>query len=158
MATMWTTDKDGIIPALLAAEITARMGRDPGEIYNEFTREFGANRFTDRVEAPASPAEKELLGKLFTATGEAHRAYPGEKSRRCSPAAPGNGASIGGLKVACGKRLVCGAPFGPGGISTRFIVKASGGADHLQQILSEAQAIVTDTLSGSSGKGTNTKP
>ena len=60
---VWTTDKDGIIPALLAAEITARMGRDPGEIYRELTREFGEPVY-DRVEAPATPEQKELLENL----------------------------------------------------------------------------------------------
>jgi phosphoglucomutase len=60
---VWTTDKDGIVPALLAAEITARMGRDPGEIYHELTREFGEPAY-DRVEAPATPDQKELLAKL----------------------------------------------------------------------------------------------
>ena len=60
---VWTTDKDGIVPALLAAEITARMGRDPGEIYRELTREFGEPAY-DRVEAPATPAQKEMLSKL----------------------------------------------------------------------------------------------
>ena len=71
--TVWTTDKDGIVPALLAAEITARMGRDPGEIYRELTREFGEPVY-DRVEAPATPEQKELLAKLSPAAGQAHRA------------------------------------------------------------------------------------
>ena len=60
---VWTTDKDGIVPALLAAEITARTGRDPGDIYQELTREFGEPAY-DRVEAPATPAQKAMLGKL----------------------------------------------------------------------------------------------
>jgi hypothetical protein len=62
-SSVWTTDKDGIVPALLSGEITARMGRDPGEIYRELTREFGEPAY-DRVEAPATPAQKEMLSKL----------------------------------------------------------------------------------------------
>ena len=70
---VWTTDKDGFIPCLLAAEITARTGRDPGEIYRELTREFG-EPFYDRVEAPATPAEKAVLAKLSPGRNQAHRA------------------------------------------------------------------------------------
>ena len=80
--TVWTTDKDGIVPALLAAEITARMGRDPGEIYHELTREFGEPVY-DRVEAPATPDQKELLAKLSAQAGQAHRA-----GRRKNPDCP----------------------------------------------------------------------
>ena len=69
---VWTTDKDGIVPALLAAEITARMGRDPGEIYRELTREFGEPVY-DRVEAPATPEQKELLEKLSPQQVRSHR-------------------------------------------------------------------------------------
>ena len=69
---VWTTDKDGIVPALLAAEITARMGRDPGEIYRELTREFGEPAY-DRVEAPATPEQKELLAKLSPQQVQDHR-------------------------------------------------------------------------------------
>ena len=70
---VWTTDKDGIVPALLAAEITARMGRDPGEIYRELTREFGEPVY-DRVEAPATPDAEEAAGDALAAAGQAHRA------------------------------------------------------------------------------------
>ena len=80
--TVWTTDKDGIVPALLAAEITARMGRDPGEIYGELTREFGEPVY-DRVEAPATPDQKELLGETFAQAGQAHRV-----GRRKNPDCP----------------------------------------------------------------------
>src|SRR5439155_16688572 len=95
--TVWTTDKDGMVPALLAAEITARLGRDPGEIYQLITREFGEPAY-DRVEAPATPEQKELLAKLspeqvkFTELG-------GEKIQTVLTHAPGNGAPIGGLKA-----------------------------------------------------------
>ena len=78
---VWTTDKDGIVPALLAAEITARMGRDPGEIYRELTREFGEPVY-DRVEAPATPEQKETAGETLAAAGPAHRAG-GRKNPDC---------------------------------------------------------------------------
>ena len=68
---VWTTDKDGIVPALLAAEITARMGRDPSEIYRDLARELGEPLY-DRVESPATPEQKELLPEAFTAAGPAH--------------------------------------------------------------------------------------
>ena len=79
---VWTTDKDGIVPALLAAEITARMGRDPGEIYRELTREFGEPVY-DRVEAPATPEQKETAGETLAAAGPVHRA-----GRRKNPDRP----------------------------------------------------------------------
>ena len=69
---VWTTDKDGIVPALLSAEITARMGRDPGEIYRELTREFGEPVY-DRVEAPATPDAKENAGETVAAADPVHR-------------------------------------------------------------------------------------
>jgi phosphoglucomutase len=89
--TVWTTDKDGIVPALLAAEITARMGRDPGEIYRDLTREFGEPLY-DRVEAPATPEQKARLANLSPEQMTAHRAswrthsscpHPGARQRCC---------------------------------------------------------------------------
>ena len=80
--TVWTTDKDGIIPALLAAEITARMGRDPGEIYRDLTRELGEPVY-DRVEAPATPEQKGRPGEALAGAGHAHRA-----GRRNDPDGP----------------------------------------------------------------------
>ena len=103
---VWTTDKDGIIPALLAAEITARMGRDPGEIYRDLTREFG-EPFYDRVQAPATPEQKELLAKLSPQQVKITE-LAGEKIQTVLTHAPGNGAPIGGLKVSSRERLVRG--------------------------------------------------
>jgi len=94
---VWTTDKDGIVPALLAAEITARMGRDPGEIYHELTREFG-EPLCDRVEAPPTPDQKELLAKLSPRQIKLTE-LAGEKIQTVLTQAPGNGAPIGGVKV-----------------------------------------------------------
>ena len=96
--TVWTTDKDGIILALLAAEITARMGRDPGEIYRELTREFGEALY-DRIEAPATPEQKAMLWRLSPQQVRLTE-LAGEKVQTILTRAPGNGAPIGGLKKA----------------------------------------------------------
>jgi len=141
--TAWTTDKDGIVPALLAAEITARMGRDPGEIYRELTREFGEPVY-DRVEASATPEQKELLTKLSPKQVKLTE-LAGEKIQAVLTHAPGNGAPIGGLKVVAESGWFAARPSG-----TENIYKIYGesfrGADHLHRILDEAQTIVSDTL------------
>jgi phosphoglucomutase len=147
--TVWTTDKDGIVPALLAAEITARMGRDPGELYNELTSEFGDPAY-DRVEAPATPDQKELLAKLSPRQVKITE-LAGEKIQTVLTHAPGNGAPIGGLKVVAGSGWFAARPSG-----TENIYKIYGesfrGKDHLRRILEEAQTIVTDTLAASGGE------
>jgi len=144
--TVWTTDKDGIVPALLAAEITARMDRDPGEIYGELTREFGEPVY-DRVEAPATPEQKEILGKL---SPEQVRStdLAGEKVQSILTRAPGNGASIGGLKVAAESGWFAARPSGTENIY-KIYAESFRGADHLRRILEEAQTIVSDALSAS---------
>jgi phosphoglucomutase len=144
--TVWTTDKDGIVPALLAAEITARMDRDPGEIYGELTHEFGEPVY-DRVEAPATPEQKEILGKL---SPEQVRStdLAGEKVQAILTRAPGNGASIGGLKVAAESGWFAARPSGTENIY-KIYAESFRGADHLRRILEEAQTIVSDALSAS---------
>ncbi len=144
--TVWTTDKDGIVPALLAAEITARMDRDPGEIYGELTREFGEPVY-DRVEAPATPEQKEILGKL---SPEQVRStdLAGEKVQSILTRAPGNGASIGGLKVAAESGWFAARPSGTENIY-KIYAESFREADHLRRILEEAQTIVSDALSAS---------
>jgi hypothetical protein len=94
---VWTTDKDGIVPALLSSEITARMGRDPGEIYRELVREFGEPAY-DRVEAPATPEQKQRLTQLSPKQILSAQ-LADEKIQTILTQAPGNGAPIGGLKV-----------------------------------------------------------
>ena len=148
--TVWTTDKDGIVPALLAAEITARMGRDPGEIYRELTREFGEPVY-DRVEAPATPDQKILLGKLsprqVTLTDLA-----GEKIQTVLTHAPGNGAPIGGLKVLAENGWFVARPSGTEDIY-KIYAESFNGADHLRRILEDAQMIVNDALAGAASPG-----
>jgi phosphoglucomutase len=140
---VWTTDKDGIVPALLAAEITVRMGRDPGELYRELTREFGEPAY-DRVEAPATPQQKKLLAKLSPRQVTLSE-LAGEKIESVLTSAPGNDASIGGLKVSTASGWFAARPSG-----TENIYKIYGesfrGEDHLRRILKEAQTIVDHAL------------
>jgi phosphoglucomutase len=140
---VWTTDKDGITPALLAAEITARMGRDPGEIYSELTSQFGEPVY-DRVEAPATPEQKAVLAKLSPQQVRSTD-LAGEKIQTVLTCAPGNGAPIGGLKVIAPSGWFAARPSGTENIY-KIYAESFRGADHLRLILEEAQAIVNDTL------------
>jgi phosphoglucomutase len=143
---VWTTDKDGIVPALLAAEITARMGRDPGDLYQDLTREFGEPLY-DRVEAPATPAEKELLGRLSPQQVR-FKDLAGEKIQTILTRAPGNDAPIGGLKVVAKSGWFAARPSGTESIY-KIYAESFSGADHLRRILEEAQTIVSDALATS---------
>jgi len=135
----WTTDKDGLVPALLSAEIIARSGRDPGEIYAALARELGESSF-DRVEAPASTEQKKRLSKL-TPQQIRSAELAGEPIQQILTQAPGNGASIGGLKVVAASGWFAARPSG-----TEEIYKIYGesfkGEEHLRRIFAEAQAIV----------------
>ncbi|MHB8972087.1 MAG: phosphoglucomutase (alpha-D-glucose-1,6-bisphosphate-dependent) [Pirellulaceae bacterium] len=140
---VWTTDKDGIVPALLAAEITARMGRDPGEIYRELTREFGEPVY-NRVEAPATPEQKQMLERL--SPQQIRRAdLAGEKIQTVLTRAPGNGAPLGGLKVVAESGWFAARPSGTESIY-KIYAESFRGAEHLRHILEEAQTIVNDAL------------
>ena len=108
--TVWTTDKDGLVPNLLAAEITARTGKDPGEHYQELTAEFGTPYYT-RIDAPATPEQKTRLEKLSPEAVVTAK-LAGEPITAKLTAAPGDGAPIGGLKVLTDERLVCRPAFG----------------------------------------------
>jgi phosphoglucomutase len=143
---VWTTDKDAIIPALLAAEITARMDRDPGEIYTELTREFGEPVY-DRVDAPATPEQKELLGRLSPQQVRLTE-LAGEKIRTILTRAPGNDASIGGLKVIAETGWFAARPSGTENIY-KIYAESFRGADHLHTIMEQAQTIVSDALAAS---------
>ena len=137
---VWTTDKDGIVPALLSAEITARMNRDPGELYRDLVREFGES-FYDRVEAPATPAQKEMLGRL-SPQQVSSADLAGEKIQAILTNAPGNDASIGGLKVIAKSGWFAARPSGTEDIY-KIYAESFRDADHLRRIEEEAQAIVT---------------
>ena len=143
---VWTTDKDAIVPALLAAEITARMDRDPGEIYRELTREFGEPVY-DRVDAPATPEQKELLGRLSPQQVRLTD-LAGEKIRTILTRAPGNNAPIGGLKVIAESGWFAARPSGTENIY-KIYAESFRGADHLHSIQEEAQTIVSDALAAS---------
>jgi phosphoglucomutase len=141
--TVWTTDKDGIVPALLAAEITARVGRDPGEIYHELMREFGEPVY-DRVEAPATPDQKERLAKLSPKQVKLTE-LAGESIQTVLTDAPGNGAPIGGLKVVSESGWFAARPSGTESIY-KIYAESFRGVDHLRHILTEAQTIVNEAL------------
>jgi len=140
---VWTTDKDGIIPSLLAAEITARMGRDPGEIYHEITHEFGEPVY-ERVEVSATLKQKELLKKL-SQENIIYTNLAGEKIQTIRTSAPGNGAPIGGVKVGAESGWFVARPSGTEEIY-KIYAESFRGAEHLHRILEEAQAIVSEAL------------
>jgi len=140
---VWTTDKDGIIPALLAAEITARTGHDPGEIYRDLTREFGEPVY-DRVEAPATAEQKALLEKL-SAEQVRITDLAGDKIQTILTRTPGNGEPIGGLKVIAESGWFAARPSGTEDIY-KIYAESFRGADHLRRIVEEAQGIVSAAL------------
>ena len=140
---VWTTDKDGIVPALLAAEITARMGRDPGELYRDLTRDFGEPAY-DRVDAPATPAQKDLLGKLSPDHVRLTE-LAGERIQSVLTQAPGNGAPIGGLKVVAESAWFAARPSGTEDIY-KIYAESFRGPPHLARVLEEAQAVVNAAL------------
>jgi phosphoglucomutase len=140
---VWTTDKDGIVPCLLAAEMTARTGHDPGEIYHKLTREFGEPVY-DRIEAAATPEQKAMLAKLSPSQVKITE-LAGEKIQTVLTQAPGNGAPIGGLKVAAQNGWFAARPSGTEDIY-KIYAESFQGADHLRRILEEAQTIVSDSL------------
>jgi phosphoglucomutase len=140
---VWTTDKDGIILSLLAAEITARMGRDPGEIYHELTRELGEPAY-DRIEAPATADQKKLLANLSPRQVTLAE-LAGEKIQAVLTHAPGNGAPIGGLKVVAASGWFAARPSGTEDIY-KIYAESLQGANHLRRIEEEAQEIVSAAL------------
>jgi phosphoglucomutase len=136
---VWTTDKDGIILDLLAAEITAKVGRDPGEIYRDLEREFGSPVY-ERMDAYAAPAQKAALKKLSPQMVRAEQ-MAGEPVRAKLTHAPGNGASIGGLKVVTDNGWFAARPSGTEDIY-KIYAESFKDSEHLRWIQTEAQAIV----------------
>ena len=141
--TVWTTDKDGIIPALLAAEIRARTGRDPGELYRELAGEFGSPVY-ERVDAPATAEQKEILKRLSPEQVRTDR-LAGEKIEVVLSRAPGNGEPIGGIKVAAQSGWFAARPSGTEEIY-KIYAESFTGPDHLHRIIEEAQAMIADAL------------
>jgi phosphoglucomutase len=147
--TVWTTDKDGPIMDLLAAEIMARTGKDPGEHYRDLTAEFGTPYYT-RIDAPATPEQKASLQKLSPEAVK-ESSLAGEPISAKLTRAPGNNASIGGLKVVAGSGWFAARPSGTENIYKIYAESFKDEA-HLNTILSEAQAIVSNALDPAKGK------
>jgi phosphoglucomutase len=147
--TAWTTDKDGLIMDLLAAEITARTGKDPGEHYRELVSEFGASYYT-RIDAPATPEQKLKLAKL-SADAVTAESLAGEPIIAKLTRAPGNNAPIGGLKVVAASGWFAARPSGTENIYKVYAESFKNQA-HLNSILAEAQGIVNSALSFSKGQ------
>ena len=141
--TAWTTDKDGIALALLAAEITARSGRDPGVLYTELTQALGSP-VADRLEAAASPQQKKQLAALEPQSIAAVD-LAGEKIDSILTHAPGNGAPIGGIKVNTKNGWFAARPSGTEDIY-KIYAESFSGAEHLERILKEAQKIVDQAI------------
>jgi phosphoglucomutase len=144
--TVWTTDKDGLIMDLLAAEITARTGKDPGEHYRELTAEFGSPCYT-RIDAPATPAQKARLARLSPEAVQAST-IAGDPIIAKITSAPGNDAPIGGLKVVARRGWFAARPSGTENIY-KIYAESIVDRSHLDALLVEARAIV-DTAMGSS--------
>jgi len=152
---VWTTDKDGIIPCLLAAEITARLGRDPGEIYRELTAQFGQPVY-DRIEAPATPEQKEKLAHL-SANELQSTSLAGETIQQIQTRATGNDASIGGLKVVTKNGWFAARPSGTENVY-KIYAESFRGPDDLRRILEEAQKIVNNALAAMLRSGKRAGP
>jgi phosphoglucomutase len=140
---VWTTDKDGIILALLAAEITAKTGKDPGQHYAEITAKHGSPVYT-RIDQPATPTEKAKLKQLSQSQVKSD-SLAGEPIRNVLTKAPGNGAAIGGLKVVAESGWFAARPSGTENVY-KVYAESFAGTDHLQKILSEARDIVQAAL------------
>lgn len=146
---VWTTDKDGIILGLLAAEITAKAGYDPGELYTDITREFGAPVY-ERIDAPATARQKAILAKLSPDQVEATE-LAGEHIIAALTAAPGNNAAIGGLKVVTKSGWFAARPSGTEEVY-KIYAESFRGIDHLHQIQEEAQALINRVFERNSSR------
>jgi phosphoglucomutase len=147
--TVWTTDKDGPIMDLLAAEITARTGKDPGEHYRELAAEFGTPYYT-RIDAPATPEQKERLEKLSPEAVKESR-LAGESIIAKLTRAPGNDAPIGGLKVVAASGWFAARPSGTENIY-KIYAESFKDQSHLNAIVSEAEEIVSNALNSSNSR------
>ena len=133
---MWTTDKDGLIAGLLAAEMTARTGRDPGELYTNLTEDLGVP-FYERIDAPANASQKARL-KSLTPEQVPMTELAGEKITAMQTAAPGNGAAFGGLKVSAAHGWFAARPSGTEDVY-KIYAESFRDAAHLKLIQQQAQ-------------------
>jgi phosphoglucomutase len=141
--TAWSTDKDGMILGLLAAEMTAVMGRDPGEVYRDLTRELG-EVYYERIDQPATPEQKAALAKLSAGAVTATE-LAGEKITSLVTKAPGNDAPIGGLKVITAGGWFAARPSGTEDVY-KLYAESFSGPEHLRRIQEEADAIIQHAL------------
>jgi phosphoglucomutase len=141
----WSTDKDGIIMGLLSAEIMARTGKDPGEHYRALTEKFGAPVY-ERIDAPATPEQKEILLKLSPDQVKAHE-LAGEPIESMLTATPGNGAPVGGLKVTTKNGWFAARPSGTEHVY-KIYAESFLGEEHLRRIQREAQELISKTFAG----------
>ncbi|MGH7924321.1 MAG: phosphoglucomutase (alpha-D-glucose-1,6-bisphosphate-dependent) [Candidatus Binatus sp.] len=148
--TAWTTDKDGLILGLLAAEITAREGRDPGAIYDDLTKKFGTPAY-ERIDAPATSAQKEILKKL-TPDKLHERELAGEKILKMLTVAPGNRAAIGGIKVIAENGWFAARPSGTEEVY-KIYAESFKGEDHLHKIQTEAQELIARVFKQAASNG-----
>ena len=140
---VWTTDKDGLIPGLLAAEMTAVTGKDPGQLYNDLTAKYGAPVY-QRIDAAATKEQKSKLGKLSPSQVTA-TLLAGDAITAILTEAPGNKASIGGLKVTTDEGWFAARPSGTEDVY-KIYAESFKGLDHLKQIQTEAQELVTAAI------------
>jgi phosphoglucomutase len=140
---VWSTDKDGLIPGLLAAEILARTGKDPGEVYRGLTEEFGAPVY-ERIDAPATSGQKAKLQQLSPDQVKA-RELAGDPILAKLNAAPGSGAPLGGLKVVTKRGWFAARPSGTEDVY-KIYAESFAGEDHLHQIQQEAQKLIATII------------
>jgi phosphoglucomutase len=148
-ATVWTTDKDGMIMGLLAAEITARTGRDPGVLYEQLTQEFGAPVY-ERIDASCTPEQKQVLSKLSPDQLPADE-LAGDRIRATLTTAPGNNAPIGGLKVVTDHGWFAARPSGTEDVY-KIYAESFRGPQHLRRIQDEAQALIGELFKSAADK------
>jgi phosphoglucomutase len=143
--TVWVTEKDGIIMDLLAVELMARTGRDPSELYNDLAHELGTPVY-ERIDAPATAAEKAILAKLSPQDVKASE-LAGDPIEALLTDAPGNKAPIGGLKVVTAQGWFAARPSGTEDVY-KLYAESFRGAEHLKRIQEEAQELLTGALAG----------
>jgi phosphoglucomutase len=141
--TVWSTDKDGIIMNLLAAEMMAKTGKDPAQLYRDLTAALGEPVY-ERIDAPATPEQKTVLSKLSPTQVKA-TTLAGDKITAMLTTAPGNGAPIGGLKVVAEQGWFAARPSGTEDVY-KLYAESFRGREHLKRIQEEAQALVTNAM------------